>query len=110
MDTTEIRTQRQMLRHTIATLAYRGGKAVQDSPEGFAAFQINDTTRTPGKILSHICDLLDWGLSLAKGKQVWTDSVERGWDEEVARFFDGLAALDDYLASDQELTCTAEGL
>ena len=29
-------TARPMLRHALATLAYRGGKAVRDAPEGFA--------------------------------------------------------------------------
>ena len=29
-------TARPMLRHTLATLAYRGGKAARDAPEGFA--------------------------------------------------------------------------
>lgn len=28
--------KRQMLRHTVATLAYRGGKAVRHAPEKFA--------------------------------------------------------------------------
>lgn len=29
-------TKREFLRHTLATLAYRGGKAVKDAPAGFA--------------------------------------------------------------------------
>jgi len=61
--------KRELLRHTVATLAYRGGKAVANAPEGFDQFQANDSTRTPGQILAHIGDLLDWGLSIARGKQ-----------------------------------------
>jgi len=37
--TAPIQTARQFLRHTVATLAYRGGKVVKDAPAGFAAFR-----------------------------------------------------------------------
>jgi hypothetical protein len=50
--------KRQMLRHTVATIAYRGGKAVRNAPQGFATFGIGETTRTPEKILAHLGDLL----------------------------------------------------
>ena len=33
------KTNRDMLRHTVATLAYRGGKAVANAPRNFAAFK-----------------------------------------------------------------------
>jgi len=94
---------RTLLRHSVATLAYRGGKAVRDEPPGFAEFRIGPTTRTPGQILAHVGDLLDWGLHLAKGENVWKDSAPLPWLDEVARFFGGLAAFDAYLASDAPL-------
>ena len=50
--------RRQLLRHTLATLAYRGGKAVCGAPAS-AEFRASETTRTPGQILAHIGDLLD---------------------------------------------------
>ncbi len=65
---------RQLLRHTLATLAYRGGKALHGAPEGFTEFRVSETTRTPGQILAHLADLLDWGLALAKGNHEWHDS------------------------------------
>jgi len=102
--------KRQLLRHTVATLAYRGGKAVLNAPAGFDTFRVNETSRSPGQILAHIGDLLDWALSLAKGKQTWHDSTPLAWEEEVARFFAALEAFDSYLASDAELACPAEGL
>jgi hypothetical protein len=94
---------RQMLRHTLATLAYRGGKALRGAPESFADFRIGDKTRTPGQILAHVADLLDWALSQAQGKQKWQDSPVLPWAEATARFFRGLEALDEYLASDAPL-------
>jgi hypothetical protein len=102
--------RRELLRHTLATLAYRGGKAVRDAPEGFAGFSACEGVRTPGEILAHVGDLLDWALSLARGEQRWQDSSPLPWDEEVARFFKGLGELDAYLASDAPLAATAEAL
>ena len=99
-----------MLRHTVATLAYRGGKAVRGAPEGFGAFAAGVGTRTPAEILAHVGDLLDWALWLARGEERWHNSVPLPWDEEAARFFKGLQAFDAYLASDEPLGCAAEKL
>jgi hypothetical protein len=99
-----------LLRHTLATLAYRGGKTIRGAPQEFSRFRSFETARTPGQILAHIGDLLEWGLSIAKGKQVWHDSPPRSWDEDSRRFFAALEALDAYLASGQPLGATEEKL
>jgi hypothetical protein len=102
--------KRQLLRHTLATLAYRGGKAVSGAPDGFDQFRAGERARTAGQILAHIGDLLDWALCLAKGEHRWHDSTPREWDHETARFFSALRAFDDYLASDWPLGFPAEKL
>jgi hypothetical protein len=99
-----------MLRHTLATLAYRGGKAIRGAPPEFAAFRAAEGTRTPGEILAHIGDLLDWALSLANGAQKWQNSPALDWEAGSERFFAGLAALDARLASDEPLGCAPEKL
>ena len=99
---------RELLRHAVATIAYRGGKAVRDVPASFAAFQAGDTARTPARLLAHIGDLFDWALTIAKGKQEWHDSTPLEWDREVARFFEALGRFDAYLASDAPLAASAE--
>jgi hypothetical protein len=96
-------SERELLRHTLATLAYRCGKALRDAPEGFAEFHVGDKTRTPGAILAHLGDLLDWALSLAKGPQKWHNSPTLPWKDGTDRFFAALQALDDFLASDAPL-------
>ena len=103
-------SKRELLRHTVATLAYRGGKAIANAPEGFDQFRASDTTRTPGQILAHIGDLLDWGLSIARGKQTWHDSTPLAWNDQIARFFTALQAFDSYLASDEPLNTPEEKL
>jgi hypothetical protein len=102
--------KREMLRHGLATLAYRGGKAIRNAPAGFADFQAAEGVRTPGKILAHIGDLLDWGLSIAAGKRTWKDSSPFPWEKETERFFSALKRFDDYLASSETLHATPEKL
>jgi hypothetical protein len=102
--------QREMLRHTVATLAYRGRKALLGAPEGFAAFPAGEGSRTPGEILAHMGDLFDWANSLVYGEHKWRDSAPLPWDEDVARFFAGLERFDAYLASDAQLGFPAERL
>lgn len=94
---------RALLRHTVATVAYRGGKAIRNAPAAFAAFRNCDTTRTPVEILAHIGDLYDWALSIARGAEKWNSATPLAWDAECARFFATLKAFDDYLASGEPL-------
>jgi hypothetical protein len=107
---TGVETERQLLRHTLATLAYRGGKVLRGAPDGFSVFRAFETTRTPGQILAHIGDLLDWGLSIARGKEEWHDSPPQSWALDSQRFFTALSVLDAYLASGQPLEFPAEKL
>jgi hypothetical protein len=101
---------RQFLRHILATVAYRGAKALRGAPSTFAEFRANESCRTPGQILAHIGDEYDWALSQAKGQEKWSVSKPLPWDDEVKRFFCTLRALDDYLASDSALDATPEKL
>ena len=102
--------KRALLRHTVATVAYRGGKAVRGAPASFAAFSGDGSARTAARILAHIGDLYDWALSQAKGAEAWHDSTPLEWDREVERFFAALQRFDAYLASDAPLAVTPEKL
>ena len=83
-----------MLRHTLATLAYRAAKVLRDAPPGFAAFAAADGSRTAGQIVAHLGDLMDWAASIAEGEQSWTGSAPQAWDADVRRFFDALTRFD----------------
>ncbi|HEV7396899.1 MAG TPA: hypothetical protein VGN86_10350 [Pyrinomonadaceae bacterium] len=102
--------KRELLRHTVATLAYRGAKAIRDAPDSFASFQACETTRTPVQILAHIGDLLDWVLSMAAGAETWNNAESQPWPQEIERFHTALARFDEFLASDQELAVPCERL
>jgi hypothetical protein len=95
--------KRQLLRHTLATVAYRARKVLVGAPDGFAEFRINDSSRTPGEILAHICDLYDWANWLAKGEHVYNETSPGAWAADIDRFFAALGSLDTYLASEQAL-------
>src|SRR5215470_15935623 len=103
-------SSRQLLRHTVATVAYRGGKALRGAPESFADFKIVEKSRTPAQILAHIGDLYDWALACARGKHEWHDSAPLPWNQEVQRFFKTVQAFDDCLASELPLGFPAEKL
>ncbi len=95
--------KRELLRHLIATLAYRLKVAILDAPENFAAFKIGEAIRTPGEILAHIGDLLEGSLYLMKGEFVQLNSAPLPWNEEVERFFTAAKDFDSYLAADTPL-------
>jgi len=102
--------KRELLRHALATLAYRGGKAIRDAPEGFAVFHVDEGVRAPGQILAHIGDLMDWALSIAMGNRTWHDSKPLAWEKEVERFFAAVKKFYEYLASNEPVHATPEKL
>jgi hypothetical protein len=105
-----VHASRQLLRHTLATLAYRAGKTLRGAPESFAVFSSGEKGRTPANIVAHMGDLFDWALSIAKGQQTWQDSKPLPWPQEVDRFFRTLQAFDDFLAANAPLAAAPEKL
>lgn len=102
--------KRELLRHCLATLAYRGGKTLRGAPEDFGGFRPADGSRTPGEVLAHVGDLMDWAVALCDGRHVWHDSKPLPWPLEVERFFTALKAFDDRLAGDGDLGYPPERL
>jgi hypothetical protein len=100
--------KRELLRHTVATLAYRAARVLEGAPDSFATF--DGCGRQPIQILAHMGDLFDWAFSAVQGSERWHNSTPLPWLEEQARFFAALKAFDDYLASDQPLHAAAEWL
>jgi hypothetical protein len=101
---------RTFLRHTVATLAYRGAKAIRNTEPSFAEYGLPETSRTPAKILAHIGDLMDWALAMSEGRRDWYDSLPLPWEKECERFFTAVKKFDDYLASERPLEVSAEKL
>ena len=102
--------ERLLLRHVLATLAYRGAKAVRGAPPEFADFRAGPATRTPVAIVAHVADLLEWGVTACDGLHVWRAAPTRSWSEEQGRFFDALARFEARLANPAPLGYSAAQL
>jgi len=101
---------RHFLRHTVATLAYRGSKALRGAPAEFAAFRAAPGSRSAAEILAHIGDLLDWAHSQAAGQETWRPVAAATWEADVARFHTGLERLDADLSGEAPLHASPERL
>ena len=101
---------RAVVRHLLATLAYRAAKVLRDVPPEFAVMSAGETTRSPVGIVGHMADLMAWGTTLARGDYVWKAEASGDWETEVRRFFDGLAAIDRELAGEDPFAGSLEQL
>jgi hypothetical protein len=102
--------KRELLRHLVATIAFRGNVAIREAPDDFAGFEIAEGVRTPAEILAHIGDLLQGSAYLLKGEMVYLNSGPLPWKEEATRFFSAVEALDSFLASDAPIGIPIEKL
>ncbi|MGD9904840.1 MAG: hypothetical protein AB7U83_15355 [Vicinamibacterales bacterium] len=102
---------RAVLRHMVATLAYRGGKALRDAPDGFGDFQPAGVKNPPRVVLAHIGDLLQWATRFVRGDaDSFVIATPGTWAAEVDRFFAELNALDHAVQSPEPLPASLEQL
>jgi hypothetical protein len=90
---------RLILRHILATIAYRAGKVLRDTPEAFGQYRQTADSPSSVEIVAHMGDLMEWVLRLVRGEWVWTSAMPLPWDQEIARFYRTLKGVDDELAS-----------
>jgi hypothetical protein len=98
------------IRHVLATISYRLGKVLRGTSPEFRDFQGGPGVRTPGKILAHIGDLMEWALAQVQGRKEWHDSDPLPWADEIARFFRAIETLDREIARHGLGPVTAERL
>jgi hypothetical protein len=99
-----------MLRHAVATVAYRLRKAVDGASPAFEGFRAGSSSRSAGEILSHVGDLFDWAISIVKEQQAWPAPAARSWEADIDRCFRLLGELDALLASDRPVEVPLERL
>jgi hypothetical protein len=96
--------ERALLRHTLATLAYRAEKVLREVPAGFANHRLGPHARTPLELVGHLADLIEWAIrTAAEGQMIWKAQSVGEWNADVDRFYAALATLDQFLASDAPL-------
>jgi hypothetical protein len=100
--------KRELLRHAVATVAYRAARALENAPDHFAGF--DGAGRLPVQILAHMGDLFDWALSAAVGQEKWHATQPRAWPQEQQRFFESLQTFDAFLATGGPLHAPVERL
>jgi len=81
----------RLLRHLVATIAYRARVAL----EGFPRDALSpEGARSPLELLRHLADLAHAAAASAAALERPTPVVDATWESAEARFFDGLEALD----------------
>jgi hypothetical protein len=102
---------RALLRHMLATIAYRGTKTIRGAPQEFASFRAEGSLNTPILLMAHIGDLIEWAHRWCRGEEESYKVSEPGdWNGEVKRFYDSLESFDQYLATGGRLHADLEAI
>ena len=89
-------TERQLLRHFLASLAYRTRKALKGAPAGSGSFSIQASVRTLQQLVRHMNGVLNYALSHAASVNTPLQDLDT-LAEEQARFHDSLEQLSHHL-------------
>lgn len=88
-------TDFELLRYTLATLAYRLRKCLDGAPDGFAEFTPGEGARSSIRLLHHITGATAWAVSHFAGEFENPKEVE--WSEAIAQLESQLTELDQIL-------------
>jgi hypothetical protein len=88
----------KLLRHFIATIVYRGEKAIKDAPNNYQYMQIGKGVRSPIEILSHISHVLTFAHSVFEQYDSLESAQVGTWEEEIMRFYEIVGKLDKSLS------------
>ena len=90
--------QREMIRHMLATLAFRTQKALGGADDRFPDFSAGDGARTPTELIRQMSSALGYARTFFIGC-VYEAAPLPSFLEEVQRFYALLADLSDHLAA-----------
>jgi hypothetical protein len=96
-----------MLRHFLATLAYRTQKALRDAPPSFGSFQAGRQVRTPADLVRHMTSVLGYARTHFVGGRYRAEPLA-DLAAEIARFHDMLQDLSHHLFAGTPLRDTTE--
>lgn len=85
-------TDRELLRHYLAVLAYRTQKAVRDAPSGYLDFQAGHGVRSPREVLDHMTQLMSFAAQRLTGS-----AQPLGDQDPVESFHEALGRLSNVL-------------
>jgi hypothetical protein len=77
--------KRKLLRHFLATLAYRTQKALRGAPESFSSFRATPSVRTPHELVAHMESVLGYARTFFIGGEYNQESLS-DFRAEILRF------------------------
>ena len=99
--------KREMLRHFLASLAYRTQKALRDMPPPFPVFRAGHDVRTPHQLVCHMTNVLGFARTFFIGGS-FPSRVPTQFDEDLAAFHTMLSDLSDHLQKGTPLNNATE--
>jgi hypothetical protein len=87
----------RILRHLVATIAFRASRSLRDTPAGFEDVRLSDGGMTARELVLHMTNVMAFALATITGtERMRHDAL--GWPQEVARFYSLLSQVDTKLA------------
>lgn len=99
--------KRQMLRHFLATLAYRTQKALADAPPDFASFRAGNRVRTPHELICHMRSVLGYSRTFFIGGS-YPRPTPDDFHRDIEAFHEMLADLSERLEREEEMNGVSE--
>ena len=99
--------KRQMLRHFLATLAYRTQKALADAPPDFASFSVGNRVRTPHELICHMRSVLGYSRTFFIGGK-YPRPTPVDFEQDLREFHAMLADLSERLDRGDKLNGISE--
>lgn len=99
MATTKISSDTtRILRHQVATIAFRASRSLRASPPGFENVRLADGGMTAGELVHHMTNVMAFALSAVTGEErVRHEKLD--WPAEIERFYKVLGQVDAKLAA-----------
>ena len=83
----------RILRHLIATIAFRASRALWNTPDGFEDTRLADGGMTARELILHMSNVMAFALATVTGtERVRHEAID--WPREVERFYSLLAQVD----------------
>jgi hypothetical protein len=87
----------RVLRHLVATIAFRASRSLKGTPEGFDSVRLEGGGMTAAELLLHMTNVMAFALSVVTGaERVKHDLLD--WQAQVERFYHLLAQVDGKLS------------
>ena len=87
----------RIIRHLVATIAFRASRALRDTPEGFEDVRLAEGGMTARELLQHMSNVMSFAFATVTGaERIRHDAMD--WAQEVQRFYSLLAQVDAKLA------------